>query len=113
MVRRVNAPPVVMVHTPVVLEVKVTVSPELAVAVSDGVVPKFCAPGLLKVMVWPAMGVTLLDAAEAELVPAPLLAGAVKATVAWVLPAVAVPMVGAPGMTALTEKLWVTVAAAK
>ena len=30
----------------------------------------------------------------------PLLAGAVKVTLAWALPAVAVPMVGAPGVVA-------------
>ena len=35
-----------------------------------------------------------------------------KVTVAWVSPAVAVPMVGAPGTTAFTVKVWVTVVAA-
>ena len=63
-----------MVHTPVVDEVNVTVSPEVDVAVSVGVVPKFCAPGLVKVMVCAAFGVTLLEAAEAGPVPAELVA---------------------------------------
>jgi hypothetical protein len=49
-VPKVRAPPV-MVQTPVVIEVKLTARPELAVAVSVGWVPKFCAPGLAKVMV--------------------------------------------------------------
>jgi hypothetical protein len=40
----------------------------------------------------------------------PLLAGAVKATLAWALPAVAVPMVGAPGTAAATLMLTVAVA---
>ena len=39
--------------------------------------------------------------------------GAVNVTEACVLPAVAVPMVGAPGTTAATVKLWVTVVAAR
>ena len=43
----------------------------------------------------------------------PLLAGAVKVTLACALPAVAVPMVGAPGTTAETLKDCVTVAAAR
>ncbi|MNU98234.1 hypothetical protein D3C71_883390 [compost metagenome] len=120
-------------------------------------VPKFCVPGLLKVMVCGDAGITLLDAADASPVPAALLAVMVKVyatplvkpvtvtgepapvavtppglavtvytvmalppvkdgdanvTVAWVLPAVAVPMVGAPGTTALTVKVCVTVVAA-
>lgn len=77
-VAKVSAPPVVMVHTPVVLEVKATVNPELAVAVSVGEVPKFCAPGLAKVMVWLAAGVTELEAADAAPVPALLVAVTVK-----------------------------------
>ena len=51
MVRKVKAPLVVMVQTPVVAEVKLTVSGELADAVSVGVVPKLCAAGCAKVMV--------------------------------------------------------------
>jgi uncharacterized membrane protein YqaE (UPF0057 family) len=43
----------------------------------------------------------------------PLLAGAVKVMVACVLPAVAVPMVGAPGTTALTVNVWLTSGAAR
>ena len=35
-----------------------------------GEVPKFCAPGSAKVMVWGEAGVTELDAAEALPVPA-------------------------------------------
>lgn len=46
-----SVPPVVMVHTLVVAELKLTGSPELAVADSVGVVPKACGPGLAKVMV--------------------------------------------------------------
>ena len=42
----------------------------------------------------------------------PLLAGAVNVMVACVLPAVAVPMVGAPGTMALMANVWDTVVAA-
>jgi len=77
-VTKVSAPPLVMVHTPVVLDVKVGVRPEDAVALRVGEVPKVCAPGLLKVMVWFALGVTLLEAAEALPVPAELVAVTVK-----------------------------------
>lgn len=70
----VNAPPLVIVQTAVVLDVKLTVSPELAVAVSVGDVPKFCVPGLLNVMTWVVAGVALLDATEAGPVPAELVA---------------------------------------
>ena len=35
-----------------VLEVKVTLKPEVEVAVKVGEVPKACEPGLVKVMVW-------------------------------------------------------------
>ncbi len=47
-----------MVQTPGVREEKLTGSPEDAVAVSVGVVPKFCAPGLAKVIVCAALGVS-------------------------------------------------------
>ena len=77
-VTKVKAPPEVMVHTPVVDEVKLTVRLDVEVALKVGVVPKFCAPGLVKVMVWLALGVTLLDALEAEPVPAELAAVTVK-----------------------------------
>ena len=42
----------------------------------------------------------------------PLLAGAVKVTVAWALPVVAVPMVGAPGTVAIVTVMPAEVAAA-
>ncbi|MNU98235.1 hypothetical protein D3C71_883400 [compost metagenome] len=71
-------PPVVIVHTPVVDEVNVGVSPESAVAVKVGVVPKFCVPGLLNVMSCAALGVTALDAVEAGPAPAALSAVTVK-----------------------------------
>ena len=73
-VTKVSAPPVVMVQTPVVVEVNVGVRPEEAVAVSVGVVPKFCVPGLVKVMVCVALGVIEFDAEEAVPVPAELVA---------------------------------------
>ena len=55
-----------------------TVLHQLAIADSVGVVPKVCVPGLLKVMVWLALGVTLIDAADAGPVPAELVAVTVK-----------------------------------
>ena len=67
---KVNAPPEVIVQTPVVAEVNATVKFEVEVADNVGVVPKFCVPGLAKVMVWPAAGVIEFDAAEACPVPA-------------------------------------------
>jgi hypothetical protein len=77
-VTNVNAPPEVTVQTPAVVEVKVTGNVELAVAVKVGVVPKVCAPGGLKVMVWGALGVTAEDAVDAEPEPAEFLAVTVK-----------------------------------
>ncbi len=78
-VTKVSAPPPVIVHTPVVDELKVGVRPESEIAVSVGMVPKFCAPGLLKVMVCGAAGVIALDAADAAPVSeAPLVAVTVK-----------------------------------
>ena len=47
----VKAPALVMVHTAVVLELKLTVRLELAVALSVGDVPKFWLLGWVKVMV--------------------------------------------------------------
>ena len=47
----VSAPPLVIVHTPVVEDVNDTASDEVEVAVKVGVVPKFCAPGFENVMV--------------------------------------------------------------
>lgn len=43
----------------------------------------------------------------------PVNAGAVKVTVAWVTPATAVPIEGAPGTTAATVKFCATCGAAK
>jgi hypothetical protein len=63
-----------MVHTPGVVLVNVTGRPELEAAVSVGLVPKFCAPGFAKVIVWVVIGVTLFDDAEAEPVPAAFVA---------------------------------------
>jgi hypothetical protein len=78
-VTKVKAPPVVIVQTAGVDEVKVGVKPVASVdAVSVGEVPKFCAPGFAKVMVWIAAGVIELDAADAGLVPAELSAVTVK-----------------------------------
>ena len=48
---RVMAPTPVMVQMPGVVELKLTASPELAVAERVGVVPKFWGPGFAKVMV--------------------------------------------------------------
>ena len=60
-------------------ELKVGVRPESEVAVSVGVVPKFCAPGLANVMVCGAAGVIALEAADAAPVSiAPLVAVTVK-----------------------------------
>jgi hypothetical protein len=71
-------PPVVIVHTPTVLEVNVGIRLELAVALNVGVVPKFWELGLAKVIVWPATGVTAFDAAEACPVPVEFVAVTVK-----------------------------------
>jgi hypothetical protein len=47
----VSVPPLDIVHTPEVDDVKATVNPELDVAVSVGVVPKFFVPGFANVIV--------------------------------------------------------------
>jgi hypothetical protein len=73
-----SRPPLVIVHTAGVAELKLTGRLESALAVRVGVVPKFCAPGLVKVMTCGAAGVTALEAAEAGPVPATLLAVTVK-----------------------------------
>lgn len=73
-VTKVKRPPLVIVQTDVVDDVKVGVKLEVAVAVSVGDVPKFCAPGLVKVIVCGPIGVTELEAADAEPVPAELVA---------------------------------------
>ena len=77
-VMKLRVPPLVMVHTAGVAELKLTGRLESALAVRVGVVPKFCAPGLAKVMTCGAAGVTALEAAEAGPVPATLLAVTVK-----------------------------------
>jgi hypothetical protein len=74
----VTTPPLVTVHTPVVAEVNVTASPELAVAVSVGLELKLCVPGFGNVIVWLACGVTAFDAADAGPVPMALVAVTVK-----------------------------------
>ena len=74
----VSTPPDVTVHTSGVSLVNVTVSPESDVAVRVGLVPKFCAPGLLNVMVCAALGVTPFDATEAAPAPALFVAVTVK-----------------------------------
>ncbi|MNL66426.1 hypothetical protein D3C87_1908850 [compost metagenome] len=61
-------------HTPAVDEVKATARLELAVAVNVGDVPNACVPGLANVIVCADRGVTALEAADAVLVPALLVA---------------------------------------
>ncbi|MNV89992.1 hypothetical protein D3C71_1843300 [compost metagenome] len=65
-----------MVQTPAVAVVNETAYPPPAdeVAVSVGVVPKFCVPGLPNVMVCGDAGVTELEAAEGLPSPAELVA---------------------------------------
>ena len=75
---KLNAPDEVTAHTAGVAELKATGRPELTVAVNMGEVPKTCEPGLLKVIVWPACGVTAFEAAESAPVPAELVAVKVK-----------------------------------
>lgn len=77
-VTKVITPLLVMVQTPVVDELKLTVRPELAVAVKVGEEPKFCTPGLAKVMVCSPIGVAELEAPDATLVPMALVAVTVK-----------------------------------
>ena len=79
-VTKVSRPPLVTVQTPVVADVKVTATADVAVAVSVGAVPKVCAPGLLKVIVCGAAGVTGLEAAEGTLVPIAFVAVTVQVT---------------------------------
>jgi hypothetical protein len=75
---KVNSPPLVIVHTPVVDEVKLAVKLELALAVNVGAVPKLCAPGLANVIVCDPIGVTLLEALDTALAPAELVAVTLK-----------------------------------
>jgi hypothetical protein len=86
-VTNASTPPLVIVHTPEVDEVNETVSPELDVAVSVGVVPKLVSPGLVNVIVWESFGVTPDDATEALPAPTLLVAVTVKVyTVPFVKP---------------------------
>jgi hypothetical protein len=64
-VTNASTPPVVIVHTPEVDEVKATVRLESEVALSVGVVPKFCVTGFANVIDWESFGVTPDDATEA------------------------------------------------
>ncbi len=73
-VMKVSAPLLLMVHTSIVAEVKVTSNPALLVALSVGVVPKVCEPGLVNVIVCPPEGVTAVVAVEEADVPALLVA---------------------------------------
>jgi hypothetical protein len=64
-------PPDVMVQTPVVLELNVGVRLEVATAVKFGVVPKFWAPGLLKVIVCGDVAIGVTEFEEDEFGPVP------------------------------------------
>ena len=66
----VRTPLVVIMQTDVVDDVNLGANPDDAVAVSVGVVPRFCVPGLAKVIVWVPFGVTAFDAADGAPVPA-------------------------------------------
>ena len=67
---KVRSPAGLIVQTAVVDDVKLTVRPESELADRVGVVPKLCAPGLAKVIVWIVRGVTALEAADAGPGPA-------------------------------------------
>lgn len=77
-VTKVSVPPVVTVQTPVLVVVKETARPELAMALSVGDVPKVWVPGFANVIVCGPFGVTLLDAADEAPVPVALVAVTVK-----------------------------------
>jgi hypothetical protein len=64
-VTNASTPPVVIVHTPEVDEVKATVRLESEVALNVGVVPKLCVTGFAKVINCESFGVTLDDATDA------------------------------------------------
>ena len=74
----VRVPAEVILQTAGAEEENDTGKPESEVAVTVGVVPKFCAPGLVNVIAWPAAGVTPLDAGDATPVPELLVAVTVK-----------------------------------
>lgn len=71
-------PPLVIVHTPEVDDVKATVKLESEVADNVGVVPKFCVTGFANVIDWESKGVVELVDADALPVPALLVAVTVK-----------------------------------
>jgi hypothetical protein len=99
-VRKVTVPALVIVHTAGVDDVKATVRPEDAVAVSVGVVPKLWAAGLANVIVCAAFGVTALEAADGALVPVLLVAVTVKV---YAVPLVKpVTVIGLPAPVAVT-----------
>ena len=75
---KASRPPVVIVQTPEVDDVKETVNAELDVAVSVGVVPKLIVPGSTNVINCELKGVVELDAPEAMPVPTLLVAVTVK-----------------------------------
>ncbi len=64
-----STPPPLIVQTPLVDDVSVTVSAESDVAVSVGVVPKFLVPGFTNVIDCTAIGVADVDATDAVDVP--------------------------------------------
>ena len=78
-VTNANTPPVVIVHTPEVADVKATVRLESEVALNVGVVPKLFVPGFANVIDCEPKPVTDPDAPEA--LPAPALLVAVTVNV--------------------------------
>ena len=77
-VTNASTPPLVIVHTPEVDDVNATVKAELDVAVSVGVVPKYCVTGVVIVIDCEPKPVTDPDAPEALPAPALLVAVTVK-----------------------------------
>ena len=77
-VTKASTPPLVIVQTPEVDDVKETVNAELDVAVSVGVVPKYCVTGVVNVIDCEPKPVTDPDAPEALPVPTLLVAVTVK-----------------------------------
>ena len=78
LVMNASDPPLVIVHTPEVNDVKATVKLESEVADNVGVVPKFCVTGFANVIHCESKGVVELVDADALLVPALLVAVTVK-----------------------------------
>jgi hypothetical protein len=75
---KASRPPVVIVQTPEVDDVKATVRLESEVALNVGVVPKLIVPGSTNVINCELKGVVELDAPEAMPVPTLLVAVTVK-----------------------------------